>query len=137
MVVLLAYTQPNTIASNVNSMCNDLYAIIVFLCHSFPGMISCTYAYVTCVAAINLSELVTGTAVTPIEVPHTQSISLSCVSYMCLYVFVCVQPAVLGMGGVGRCNIQSFYAQSNSIYFAHIFYRYRECEELIDFRRNL
>jgi hypothetical protein len=91
MVVLLAYTQPNTIASNINSMCNDLYTIIVvILCHGFPGMISCTYAYVTCVAAIvaaiDLCELVTGTTVTPIEVTaHSIHFPLLCLTH----VFMC------------------------------------------------
>jgi hypothetical protein len=43
--------------SNINSMCNDLYGIIVTLCHGFPGMMLYTYAYVTCVAAIDLCDL--------------------------------------------------------------------------------
>jgi hypothetical protein len=37
MVVLLAYIQPNTIASNINSMCSDLYGIIVILYHGFQA----------------------------------------------------------------------------------------------------
>ncbi len=49
---------------------------------------------------------------TPIEVT-THS---PCVSCMCLYGFVCVQPAVLGGGGVGKYVIQCFYAQPVSVY---------------------
>jgi hypothetical protein len=35
------------IASNVNSMCNNLYGIIIILFHDIPGIKTCTCAYVT------------------------------------------------------------------------------------------
>ncbi len=77
------------IASDINSMCNDLYGIIVILCHDTPGIITCTCAYVTCVAAIDLCEIVTGTTVTPIEVT-AHSIHPSPVSHTCVYMFLFV-----------------------------------------------
>ncbi len=57
------------------------------------------------------------------RLPHIPSISLSCVSYI-VYVFicsVCIKPAVLGRGGVGKLSCSVITTQSSSVYFT---YRY-------------
>ncbi len=138
MVVLLAYTRPNTIASNINSMCNDLYGIIVILCHGFPGMISCTYAYVTCVAAIDLCELVTGTTVTPIEVTaHSIHFPLLCLIHVFICFCLCSAGSIRSGRGGEMCH--TVFLPHNQIpYILHIYFIVTvNVEELIGFRRNL
>ena len=91
----------------------------------------------TCAAASDLCDFVTDTAVTLMWLSHTPSISHSCVSCMCLYLFVCVQPAVLGIEGMRDCVVQCFYRSINSVCFVCVFIVTVIEEELIGFRGNL
>ncbi len=135
MTVLPAYMQPNTHRKQYRYMSTPVQQY----CYSVPWYsrhILCSCAYVTCAAASDLCDFVTDTAVTLMWLSHTPSISHSCVSCMCVYVFVCVQPAVVGIEGMRECVVQCFYRSINSVCFARVFIVTVIREELIGFRGN-
>ncbi len=95
------------IASNVDTCATTCTAILLFCTMIFQA-----YIMLMCIRGVCSSEkfmrICFDTAVTP-NVVTAHPISHSCVSYMCLYVYVCVQPAVLGIDGMGKCVMQCFY----------------------------
>jgi hypothetical protein len=109
------------ISSNVDSMYTILYGNIVILFHDIPGTRTCTCAYVTYSSERFMrdcwmihSDIYWGY--------HTFHPFPSPVFHACVYMFfICVQPAVLGGGGIGKYCIQCFTAQPDSVCLAQYF----------------
>jgi hypothetical protein len=122
MVVCWRARNRTLIARNINSMCNDLYGIIVVLCHDTPGIITCTCAYVTCVAAIDLCKYVTGTTVTPIEVTaHSIHFPLLCLIHVFIWFCLCSAGSINSGRGGEMCH--TVFLPHNQIpYILHIYF---------------
>jgi hypothetical protein len=137
MVVSLAYMQPNTIADNINSMCSDLYGIIVILYHDFPGVISCTCAYMTCIAAIDLCDLLWYISDAYWGYTHSSHFPVPYLIHVFIRCCLCSAGSIRSREDGEMCYTV-FLPHSQIPYVLHIYFTVTVVmDELIVFRRDL